>query len=62
LQAAYAPGLTAVERSKPWSVSAALRGFYDDNYATAPSGPLRKGSWGMDFSPSLSLNFPFEQT
>jgi hypothetical protein len=67
LQAAYAPGLTAVERSKPWSVSAALRGFYDDNYATLPStrtdgGPTKAGSWGFDFSPSLSLNFPFEQT
>lgn len=63
LQAAYAPGLTAVERSKPWSVSAALRGFYDDNYATLPSSsPNKAGSWGLDFSPSLSLNFPFEQT
>ena len=34
LQAAYAPDLTPMEASKPWSVSAALRGFYDDNYTT----------------------------
>ncbi len=35
-QAQYAPGLTPQETSKPWSVSASLRGFYDDNYLTLP--------------------------
>ena len=44
LHAAYAPGLTPMETSKPWSLAASLRGFYDDNYQNAPSGPLKKGS------------------
>lgn len=65
LQAAYDPGLSATEKAKPWSVSASLRGFYDDNYATLPSertdgGPTKRGSWGFDVSPRLSLNFPWE--
>ncbi|MHB8522008.1 MAG: outer membrane beta-barrel protein [Limisphaerales bacterium] len=67
LQAAYAPGLTAVQSSKPWSVSAAVRGFYDDNYDTRPSNPTdglgaKRGSYGVDINPSFSLNFPLEQT
>jgi len=36
LQAAYAPGLSPMETSKPWSVAATVRGFYDDNY----TGPV----------------------
>jgi hypothetical protein len=35
-QAQYAPGLTPQETTKPWAVSADLRGFYDDNYLTLP--------------------------
>lgn len=62
VQAAYAPGLSATERTKPWSVSATLRGFYDDNYATRPSGPLKRDSFGVEISPSVSLNFPLERT
>lgn len=43
LHAAYVPGLTSMETSKSWSVSASLRGFYDDNYAALPSSsPDRK--------------------
>ena len=34
VQAQYAPGLTSQEMTKPWSLSASLRGFYDDNYLT----------------------------
>jgi hypothetical protein len=69
LQAAYAPGLSSQERAKPWSVSASLRGFYDDNYATRPdmldpvSGKkLKKNSFGIDLSPKFGLNFPMEQS
>lgn len=68
LQAAYAPGLSATERSKPWSVAATLRGFYDDNYTTSPekrANPLlgtARSSFGMEFSPSVSLNLPMDQT
>ena len=68
IQAAYQPGLSSTERAKPWSVSASLRGFYDDNYTTLPSkrndgGPTKRDSFGVEVSPGLSLNFnPTEQT
>ncbi len=69
LQAAYDPGLSATERSKPWSVAATLRGFYDDNYTTAPEHPsanyggaAARSSFGMEVSPSASLNLPLDQT
>jgi hypothetical protein len=69
LQAAYAPGLSETERSKPWSVAATLRGFYDDNYTTSPEHPsatyqgaAARSSYGMEISPSASLNLPLDQT
>lgn len=69
LQAAYAPGLSATERTKPWSVAATLRGFYDDNYTTSPEHPsvsyrgaAARSSYGMEISPSASLNLPLDQT
>ncbi|MBC8003368.1 MAG: outer membrane beta-barrel protein, partial [Opitutaceae bacterium] len=61
LHAAYAPGLSTMETSKPWSVSLAVRGFYDDNPYTAPSG-LTEPSFGVEVTPTFSLNLPFEQT
>ena len=36
LQAELLPGLTT-ESGKPWTVSATLRGFYDDNINTYPN-------------------------
>ncbi len=50
-----------------WSVSATLRGFYDDNINTYPnSTPLppgySRGSAGYEISPALFLSFPMEQT
>lgn len=63
LQAAYAPDLNQMETAKLWSVSGTLRGFYDDNYNTAPSGsPAKRDSFGFELSPSLSLNVPLQQT
>ncbi len=71
LNAQYAPGLTRMETSKPWSVSASLRGFYDDNFATAPRHvpdafrtviPEAEDSFGFEISPAFALNFPLEQT
>ncbi len=60
---------TAQAQSKEWSVSATLRGFYDDNIATTPRGavgptgaPLRQASFGFEVSPSVSLKLPLEQT
>jgi Putative beta-barrel porin 2 len=45
--------------SKDWSVSASLRGFYDDNYSTAPN---KTGSYGIEFSPEISVSVPLQQT
>jgi len=45
--------------SKDWSVSASLRGFYDDNYSTAPN---KMGSYGVEFSPEISVSVPLQQT
>src|SRR6185295_6110912 len=48
------------QASKRWSVSAAVRGFYDDNYTTRPSGPQKRDSFGFEVNPSISLNLPGE--
>jgi hypothetical protein len=61
LQAAYAPGLTPQEKSKLWTVSAVLRGFYDDNYLTANKSAERD-SFGLEISPSLGVNLSLDQT
>ncbi len=50
-----------METSKPWSIAASLRGFYDDNYNNAPSG-FKKSSTGFEISPTLKANLPLEQT
>jgi hypothetical protein len=44
---------------KAWSLGGTLRGFYDDNYAIANS---KKGSWGGEVSPNISVNLPLRQT
>ena len=61
LQAAYAPGLDAMQTTKIWSVSSTLRGFYDDNYTTSPNGQ-KQGSAGFEVSPSIGLTVPLQQT
>jgi hypothetical protein len=61
LQAAQTAGLSRIETSKPWSISASLRGFYDDNYTTSPNS-IAPNSFGMEFTPSVSLNLPLDQT
>jgi hypothetical protein len=61
MQAAYAPGLSPLEQSKPWSVSLAVRGFYDDNYTTSPSS-VKRDSWGVSVNPSVGLHKAFDQT
>jgi hypothetical protein len=60
LQGAYAPDWNSTSSSM-WSVSGTLRGFYDDNYDTAPSG-AKIGSFGFEVSPQISLNVPMQQT
>jgi hypothetical protein len=61
LHADYAPGLNSMETTKFWSVAGTLRGFYDDNYNTAPNGQ-KQGSAGYEVSPSVSINVPMQQT
>ena len=66
LQADLLPGLTT-ESGKPWTVSATLRGFYDDNINTYPNSQAMptgysRGSYGVEVSPDVELNFLMEQT
>jgi len=69
VQGAWAPGASSIETTKPWSVSATLRGFYDDNYTTrakdevdANGQSLKRDSFGFEISPSAALNIFREQT
>jgi hypothetical protein len=55
-------GLGSQQASKWWTISASLRAFYDDNYAFQTDGPNRKGSQGLEISPTLSFHLPLERT
>ena len=44
---------------KYWSVSASLRGFWDDDYNITGTG---RGSWGFEVLPSISIHVPGQQT
>lgn len=59
---AYDPEMTRQVSGRPWTVSASVRGFYDDNVATAHDKRNRVESFGAEVSPSVHLNLPFEQT
>jgi len=63
LHAAAAAELTQ-EGAKPWSVSVALRGFYDDNVNAAPNGVslAHRSTFGFSASPGISLGWQTEQT
>lgn len=55
------------QEAKPWSVTASVRSFYDDNYTTLPSkaaagSPTKRSSWGLEFSPSGVYKFSRDQT
>lgn len=57
----------AAQDGKPWSVSATVRSFYDDNWTTAPSRPAPGGSskrstWGVELSPSGAYRLSLDQT
>jgi hypothetical protein len=60
--ALQAQDLTAAAPSKPWNISATVRGFYDDNYTTAPGNvpagyPITKrSSWGTDLNPGVRFD------
>lgn len=53
--------------AKPWNVSANVRGFYDDNYLTAPSnrsdgGVTKEGSWGAAVGASVGYDIVSDVT
>jgi hypothetical protein len=64
---AASPSPFNTDAAKPWSVSATLRGFYDDNYQTiandtpTPAGTHRS-SFGFDVSPGARFDWQLEQT
>jgi hypothetical protein len=68
----YAPGLSSMEATKPWSLSGTVRGFYDDNFLTLPKtiqGPTpgtfvqgSRSSFGVEASPSVAYNHSVEDT
>jgi len=67
IQTASAQALGAPDASKPWSVSATLRGFYDDNTATIPNNVTlpageHRDSFGFEVSPSAALAWSVDQT
>lgn len=67
IQIASAQSLAAPDASKPWSVSATLRGFYDDNTATLPNNVTlpagtHRDSFGFEVSPGAALNWSVDQT
>ena len=62
LQAGSIPGFSA-DSPKPWSVSASLRGFYDDNVNTLPDNDARKhDTYGFEVSPSIAFGWALPQT
>jgi hypothetical protein len=46
---------------KIWSVSASLRGFYDDNRNTAPDGAQKQSSFGYSVEPGFNINWERDQ-
>jgi len=60
LQAADTANLSSMQGDKPWSVSATLRGFYDDNINTTKNNKVH--AFGFEISPSISLGMAGEQT
>lgn len=59
LHAVEATALNPMQSSKPWSVAASLRGFYDDNINLSPT---KVDSFGMEISPSVNFGLAGEQT
>jgi hypothetical protein len=51
-----------VPAPKWWSVSASVRGFYDDNATTAPTGSPKIETFGYELSPSVGLSVGDQQT
>jgi len=59
LHAVEATALNPMQKDKPWSVAASLRGFYDDNINLSPT---KVDSFGIEISPSVDFGLAGEQT
>jgi hypothetical protein len=59
VHAAYAPDNSG---NKTWSVSATLRGFYDDNFAALNPASNPKGSFGAELTPQFQITKSLNQT
>ena len=67
IQSLSAQTIGAPDASKPWSVSATLRGFYDDNTSTLPNNftipaGAHRDSFGFEVSPTAALSWSVDQT
>ena len=62
MSAKSAATISAGTADKPWDVSLAVRGFYDDNNSTASGGGGKKGSFGVEVRPSFGFSKHGEQT
>jgi hypothetical protein len=61
LQGQNVTGLSSQEAKKSWNLSASLRGFYDDN-SLLQTDENKEGSFGIEFSPGVSVNLPLDRT
>ena len=62
LQAASIPGFGG-EGEKPWTISATLRGFYDDNInSVTDNSKSRQDSFGFEVSPSVTFGLNMDRT
>jgi len=59
LHAVESSALNDMQATKPWSVAASLRGFYDSNIDTIENG---QSSWGYEIAPELHFGLAGEQT
>lgn len=59
LQAVDTGALSTMQGTKPWSVSVALRGFYDDNINTSTD---KEGSFGFSVNPFIGFGMAWDQT
>lgn len=54
--------LAAESDAKPLSLSLGLKGFYDDNIFSRPSGPEKADSFGIQLTPSIGYKIKEEAT
>ncbi len=63
LQVGSVSAQSPTDASKPWSLGATLRGFYDDNVNSVPRGdPNHQDSFGFEVSPNIVFAMSTEQT